>query len=432
MVLAEPIRAGPGTGAPRRVLLVDDSRLQRRILRASLAIWGYAVEEAASAEEALELCRRDPPDLVLSDWMMPGMTGVDFCRAFRALDREDYSYFILLTSKAEKANVAEGLDSGADDFLTKPVNTAELRARLTAGERILTMQRELRDKNRLIRATLDELRALYDTIDTDLVEAKKLQQSLVRDRFRDFGSASVALMLSPAGRVGGDLVGVFPAGEGAVGLYAIDVSGHGISSALMTARLAGYLSPTVPEQNVALDIGADGTVRPLPPAVVAARLNALVLEELETEHYFTLLLALCDVVTGEVRLAQCGHPPPLLQYADGRVEAVGRGGLPVGLIPGASYDDVLVRLAPGDRLLLASDGMTECPGASGDLIGEDGVADLLRGLQGVEGTACLEALLWSLGQANPAPDFPDDISAILYEFSGPPGASDPRSEPGDP
>ncbi|MGR3582781.1 MAG: PP2C family protein-serine/threonine phosphatase, partial [Pseudooceanicola nanhaiensis] len=356
----------------RRVLVVDDNPLQRRVLGSYLRGLGYAVETAAGGAEALEICRCDPPELVISDWMMPGMDGLAFCRAFRALARDDYGYFLLLTSKGEKANVAEGLDSGADDFLTKPVSADELRARLTAGERILDMQRQLREKNLLLVEALAQLQAVHDSIDSDLVEARKLQQSLVRERFRDFGSARLALTLCPAGRVGGDLVGFFPIWPDRLGLFAIDVSGHGISSALMTARLAGLLSSAIPERNVALTRGAGGRIEAVPPAEVAAGLNRLMQEEMEVEHYFTLFLAACDLRTGEMRAVQAGHPHPLLQRGDGRIEVIGRGGLPIGLIPDATYEEIALTLAPGDRLLVMSDGMTEIPDGAGGLLGEAG------------------------------------------------------------
>jgi sigma-B regulation protein RsbU (phosphoserine phosphatase) len=99
-----------------------------------------------------------------------------------------------------------------------------------------------------------------------LLEAKKLQQSLIRERTRDFDSGILSLMLRSSGHVGGDLVGFFPVGDDKLGLYGIDVSGHGISSALMTARLAGYLSAAAPDQNVALVSQADGSYAMRPPA----------------------------------------------------------------------------------------------------------------------------------------------------------------------
>lgn len=407
-----------GGGVIQRVLVVDDSRLQRRILTASLQRWGFEVQEAESGEEALRLCRDQPPDLVMSDWMMPGLNGLEFCRKFRDLQQESYGYFILLTSKSDKDEVALGLDAGADDFLTKPVNAAELRARISAGARILRMQRELTEKNRLIKSTLDELQTLYDSLDSDLVEAKKLQQSLVSERYRDFGAAEVSLMLQSAGHVGGDLVGMFPIGATRIGLYGIDVSGHGISSALMTARLAGYLSASVPEQNLALRKTRDGRFVARPPAQAIAMLNRLIMSEMETEHYFTLVLADVDLESGRVILSQAGHPHPALQRADGTVEFVGAGGLPVGLIDGAEFEQFEVQMGPGDRLLIHSDGVIECAGQTGALLQEEGLAHILRDLRQTRGMALLESLIWKLSDFAGDADFDDDISGVLLEFKG--------------
>jgi sigma-B regulation protein RsbU (phosphoserine phosphatase) len=307
----------------RRVLVVDDSRLQRRILSKLLSRWGYEVVEAASGSEALAICETDTPDIVISDWVMPGMIGPEFCRAFRVLGGSHYAYFILLTSKSDATDVAAGLDSGADDFLTKPVNGDELRARLVAGERILNMQHELSETNSIMRKTMAELQRVYDSLDKDLQEARDLQQSLIRERYHDFGAGSVSLLLRSSGHVGGDLVGYFPINDTEVGLFGLDVSGHGISSALMTARLVGYLSAAAPEHNIALERTEDGQVRACCPAKVVNELNNLVLSEMKTEHYFTLMLACVNLTTGFVTLAQAGHPHPLVQRADDSIEQTG-------------------------------------------------------------------------------------------------------------
>ena len=402
--------------AIRQVLVVDDSRLQRRILSASLKRWGFEVREAASASEALEICQKHPPDLVISDWMMPGMCGPEFCREFRQMARDTYGYFILLTSKSEKDAIAHGLDAGADDFLTKPVNAAELRARISAGERILRMERELTEKNRLVKSTLDELQAVYDSLDSDLVEAKKLQQSLVSDRYRDFGPAEVSMLLQSCGHVGGDLVGMFTVSPTRIGVYGIDVSGHGISSALMTARLAGYLSSASPEQNVALERNGAGEFTPRPPSETIKILNQLFLSEIETELYFTMVLADVDLETGQVTMAQAGHPHPVIQRANGKVELLGQGGLPVGLIEGADYDQFDLSMGPGDRLMICSDGVVECTDGHGKLLGDDGLVTMLTELRQTRGTACLESIIWKLSNFAEDQDFADDVSAVLLEF----------------
>ncbi len=402
----------------KHVLLVDDSRLQRKILSASLSKHGYEVTEAASGQEALEMCHTRRPDLVLSDWMMPGMNGLEFCQAFRALPGDEYGYFILLTSKSEKEEIARGFESGADDFLTKPVNASELKARIIAGERILRMQRALTNQNRVITDTLSELQRVYEAIDHDLIEAQKLQQSLIRNRFQDYGGGIVSLMLRSSGHVGGDLVGHYPISDTRIGLYSIDVSGHGISSALMTARLDGYLSTSAPDQNVALQVQPDGSFEHLPPSEVVRRLNSLIMEEMETEHYFTMIMADVDLQTGRVLMAQAGHPHPLVQRIDGKIEQDGPGGLPVGLIPEAEYADFEVQLAPGDRLLILSDGVTECPNMDDKMLGEEGLAVLIHDLHDQNAGVVLEELLWNLAEFAGDQSFPDDISGILFEYTG--------------
>lgn len=407
-------------GVIQKVLVVDDSRLQRRILVASLKKWGFEVLEADSGDAAIELCATDPPDLVLSDWVMPGMSGLDFCKAFRALDSKQYSYFILLTSKSEKQEVARGLDAGADDFLIKPLEADELRARISAGARILDMQRELSRKNQMIESALEELRVAHDAIDKDLIQARKIQDSLVPELTRQFGKSQVSMLLKPCGHIGGDLVGMFSPGVNRLGFYSIDVSGHGITSAMMTARLGSYLSSSHFEQNVAMERRFDKFYALLPPEEVAETLNSRLMADTGIEEYFTMVYAIVDLRNGHVKMVQAGHPHPLLLRQDGRTEFLGEGGLPIGLLPDVSFQRTEFYMRPGDRLLLYSDGFTECPLADGGLLEEEGLRQMALDCgPGRSGTEFLDDMFWRLTQAMaPGSGMDDDVSAVFFEYNG--------------
>ena len=409
---APPSEASPDV--VRRVMIVDDSRLQRRILKAQLAKWNYEVIEADSVEAALAAHAQAPADLVISDWVMPGRDGLDLCRELRELG--GFTYFILLTAKSESSEIAEGLSAGADDFLSKPVSNAELRARIASGARILSMHRALSATNARLEDTLSELRRLDALVQRDLEEGRHLQRSLIPPPTATIGRAELSVMLHSSGKVGGDLVGYFPTGSDRIGAYGIDVSGHGITSALMTARLKGFLSDSRQSQNLAVMHGADDVRRGYPPADVARRLNEVTLEEMETEHYFTLLYAELDLTSGHCRFVQAGHPPPLVLRAGGEMEFLGNGGMPVGLLADATYDEECTRLSPGDRLLIYSDGITECEGPGG-MLEEEGLARLIAPLAGLPGAELLDRLHEALGEFTGGAAFSDDVSALLVDYA---------------
>ncbi|WP_411232711.1 PP2C family protein-serine/threonine phosphatase [Marivita sp. S0852] len=403
----------------RRVLVVDDSRAQRRILTLMLERWGFEVAEAEDAEKGLTLCESFYPDLIISDWMMPGMSGVEFCKAFRRMKRDRYGYFILLTSKSEKAAVASGLESGADDFLTKPVHGDELRARILAGARILSMEQELQAKNGVIAKTLSELQTVHASINKDLQQARVLQQSLMPTRSVRYGKSQVSVMLHSCGHVGGDLAGMFGDACGDFGLFNLDVSGHGIASAMITARVAGYLTSKYPDENLALRrCGAqDGF---LPPKCVASRLNARMVGQKGVTEYLTMAYVQVDAQSGRTRFVQAGHPPPLLLRATGEVAFLGDGGLPIGLIEDAEYEDHTVKLHPGDKVLLYSDGFTEAMLPDGRMLDEDGFLEIVKSVAADRsGPDFLDGLYEALqAKTRFAQDFDDDISAALLEYGG--------------
>jgi len=415
----EPLpNIGDNRAISPRILVVDDSALQRRIVTLKLIKWGFKVFEADSGQKALEICQAEEIDLIISDWVMPKMDGLEFCENFRQLNRERYGYFILLTSKNDKTDVAKGLDAGADDFLSKPVDSAELKARIRAGTRVLEMEQKLLTQNERVNNTLQELQSLYDAINRDLAEAEKLQHSLIPIRYKKLKNAELSLLFESSGHVGGDLVGFFNYSTTKIGLFSLDVSGHGISSALLTVRLAGYLSPHNKAQNIAFDRLLDGSYRHRSPKEIAFLLNEQIMEELQTEHYFTMAFAEVDLSTGHVVMVQAGHPHPVVFNPITGVRYLGEGGPPIGLLPSMAFENFEFTLKAGDRLLLYSDGITECQNSIGELFDEDGLETLLMNSLDGSGPELLDDIMWELTNFSHGKPFGDDISAILMAFDG--------------
>src|SRR5579864_9518984 len=147
------------------VLIADDDAMFRRILQTWLESWGYRTMIAEDGAQAWSVLQHEhPPELLILDWVMPGIDGTELCRRIRERQRSPYQYILLATGKDEKQDVVRGLEAGADDYLTKPCDRNELRARLRVGRRILALQQDLigaRDELRF-QATHDVLTGIWN------------------------------------------------------------------------------------------------------------------------------------------------------------------------------------------------------------------------------------------------------------------------------
>lgn len=165
---------------PQTVLIAEDDAVFRHLLERQLQSWGYKAISVRDGHEAWEALQQpNTPDLLILDWMMPGLDGLELCRRIREKQSDHYQYVLLLTGKDEKQDVIDGLNSGADDYLTKPFDLRELRARLRAGKRILALQRELIQAREALRfeATHDALTGLWSRGATLQLLAVEMQRS---------------------------------------------------------------------------------------------------------------------------------------------------------------------------------------------------------------------------------------------------------------
>ena len=171
-----------------KVLIADDEPVSRRLLESGLRRWGYEVVTASDGLEVSQILQQpNAPKLLVLDWLMPGMDGIQLCREIRRRqDEEAYTYILLLTAKRTTDDVVEGLESGADDYLTKPFDSHELKVRLRTGRRILHLMDQLVAASEALRElathdTLTELwnhAAILEALETELMRARRHETSL--------------------------------------------------------------------------------------------------------------------------------------------------------------------------------------------------------------------------------------------------------------
>ncbi|HCC6243120.1 TPA: response regulator, partial [Klebsiella pneumoniae] len=262
----------------QHVLIVEDSLVYRRLLSRMLTQWGYIVSEAENGVAALAILENQPVSLVISDWEMPEMNGLMLCREVRRRQFGHYVYLILLTAREDPGDLTQGFAAGADDFLSKPVEQSELRARLHAGARILSLEADLAARNARLSEALRQ-------IEQDLELAARIQQSVLpAHQLRHQGFFSDWIFL-PSAWVSGDIFNVFPLGD-RLGFYCVDVSGHGVGAAMMSLAVARqFLHGRAVERFL---FTADN--QPASPAEVVAILNGrFCSDETEIVSYFTLI-----------------------------------------------------------------------------------------------------------------------------------------------
>lgn len=176
---------------PTKILIADDSRTDQMLLRSTLVNLGYEVEVACDGEQAWQALQRpETPELAVLDWMMPGLSGPEICRRLRARAQGTYVYVILLTALDRLDDLVEGMEAGADDYITKPFKAQELSARLRAGRRILDLQRELLAAHREL-----EIRASHDGLTGLLNHVAVLERLKVEIDRSERQSASVGAIL---------------------------------------------------------------------------------------------------------------------------------------------------------------------------------------------------------------------------------------------
>ncbi|WOG25337.1 PP2C family protein-serine/threonine phosphatase [Endozoicomonas sp. 8E] len=393
------------------ILIVEDARDQRLMLSVVLKKQGHQVLEAGNGIQALEILQEHQDvRIIISDWMMPEMDGLELLRQTRKTDLGRYIYFILLTGNADHEAVVEGMNDGADDFLAKPVNFDELAARLKAGIRIIELETQLEQQN-------TQLVEAIQTVEKDLESAAKAQEVLLAQP-ATIQHVSFDWFFKPSKILGGDMFGYQAIDGETLGFYQLDVAGHGIPSALFSFTLNNILSETSGRGSIVketLDHEPFNKVRA--PEKVLASLNRRFQLTPESMLYFTIAYGLINSRTGQVTLSQAGHPQPLWIHRDKAfVEPVAGGGVPIGMMPDMEYTSSTLQFQPGDRLFLYSDGVTECENTEGQQFGETRLLQCLQDTLDEDLKSVIDQVEKNVRDWSELDRFDDDVTYLLLEW----------------
>ena len=329
-----------------RVLIAEDDAVIRTVLSRLVTQLGDEPMLASDGEEAWRILQTTTCPAVISDWQMPGCDGLELLRRIREQDGTAvYTYFILLTASDASDAAEHALQSGVDDYLSKPIRKVELMARLAVARRIVTLGRDIAERNRALAGANQRMRR-------DLAAAATAQKALLPSVLPEPPGYHLGWRYQPCEECAGDLLGVVQVDPDHLGLYLFDVSGHGVSAALLAVQVARVL-PTLVRT-----VGGS----PATPLAVAEGLNAT-FHQANSVRFITLIYGLLDLRRHTLELVTCGHPAPLVQRADGQIEQLERSSHPIAIIPPgqARFATWSEALAPGDRILFLSDGVIEAP-----------------------------------------------------------------------
>lgn len=381
------------------VLIVDDDAMLRDVITMMVEAMGCRVATATNGLAALDLIAGQSFDMLITDWQMPGIDGIELVRRLRAMQGDGYLHIIMMTTRAAERTMRTGLDVAVDDFLFKPVDPIHLELSIASARRSIELQRRLARRNRHLAAAMGRARAAYRQIRSDLDIAAATQRTLL-PAVQPCGALRHDWLFIPSFGVGGDSLDVRVLPDGRRFFFQIDVSGHGIPAALRSFSLHHRLAARPPVDVATMQ------------AMIAA-LNRDAQDDAEGAYY-TLLCGLVSADGSRVDFIRAGHPMPVIIDAAG-VRRLPEGNPPIGLLPGIHYQASNVALEPGDRMLVHSDGLTECANRDGADYGDARVAAFFAARRAEPIGDCMAALEADLRRFRGVRSFDDDVSVLVLE-----------------
>ncbi|MEG4944224.1 SpoIIE family protein phosphatase [Microcoleus sp. F4-D5] len=375
-----------------QILVIDDDTAVQELLRRTLKKQGYEVTVASNGEDGVAQAQKLRPALIICDWIMPRLTGIDVCRRVKADPDLSTTQFFLLTSLGSIADRVKGLDAGADDFISKPIELNELQARVRAGLRLHQLSRDLK--------------IAKQSLEAELAEAAEYVQSLLPDPMTE--PVSIEAKFIPSRQLGGDCFDYNWLDADYLAIYLLDVAGHGLRAALPSVAVLNLLrSRALPNIDY------------YKPSDVLRALNTTFQMTYQNDKYFTIWYGVYNRISRQLVYASAGHPPAVLisqsPASTAKIQRLKTPGMPVGMFPDAPYVDNCCDVEDLSTLYIFSDGVYEIHQPDGNIWGLDPFVDLLAAYNGATADQ-LELVLNYIQTLNAKAVFDDDWSLLKVNF----------------
>jgi len=393
-----------------KILIIDDDPIVRTALKRTLQNQGYDTTTASDGEEGITLAKSLIPALIICDWMMSKLDGIEVCRRIKADPELATTFFILLTARGaargEEKDRVQGLDAGADEFVSKPIDLNELKARVRAGLRLHQINQDLQTQKQALEQLNQNLQTQKQILETELAEAADYVRSLLPSPM--VGTVTTEALFIPSAQLGGDCFDYYWLDEDNLAIYLLDVSGHGVGSALLSVSVLNLLrSQSLPNTNFSQ------------PSQVLYALNQAFPMSHHNDKYFTIWYGVYHPSQRQLVYASAGHPPCVLisgmDTTDIDVRQLSSLDLPIGFIPDVQFEDAALEISANSSLYIFSDGAYEIHQPNGTLWGLNAFIDLLINCSNSP-TDQLQKVLAQIMTLNAQKKLDDDLSLLKVNF----------------